>query len=103
MTAHVCRVGDVVVGVCEGPGSDHPRDFTGVWCTGSDTAILDGQGVVRVGDTGTTDCGHTFQAVTGSEVGTADGQPVHRVGDLAYVLEGGVGVSVTGSESAEAN
>lgn len=98
MSTPVARVGDVVVGYCNGQGHTPNREFTGVWVTGSDTLTTSGVGVVRVGDTGVTDCGHTFQAATGSDVATDTGQPLHRVGDLVIVEGSGVGVTVTGDD-----
>lgn len=100
MAEPVCRVGDCVVGTCEANAPNHPRDFTGVWMTGSDVVIADGIQVIRVGDTGVTDCGHTFVAVTGSDIANDQGIALHRVGDIVHVIEGGVGVSVTGSDTA---
>ena len=94
----VCRIGDHITGTCEASGSDHPRDFIGVWTTGSDYVTADGIPVVRVGDFGVTDCGHTIQAATGSDYVTADNIPVVRVNDLTIIIEGGHGVAVTGSD-----
>jgi uncharacterized Zn-binding protein involved in type VI secretion len=99
MAEAVCRIGDTVVGVCEAAGPNHPRDFVGVWSTGSDISTADGIPIVRVGDTGVTDCDHNFIAVTGSDVSTDAGLPVHRVGDIVHVIENGVGVSTTGSDT----
>ena len=99
MTAAICRIGDIVVGICEADSPGHPHEFIGTWITGSEVCTADDIGIVRVGDIGHTDCGHTFIAVEGSEISTADGIPIHRVGDVVHVLEGGVGVSTTGSET----
>lgn len=99
MGSAVCRVGDIVQGTCRASVSGHPREFTGVWLTGSDTCTADGLGVVRVGDIGVTDCDHHFSAVSGSDVGIADGVGIHRVGDAVSIAEGGEGVSVSGSDT----
>lgn len=93
----ICRVGDQCTGTCNGPGSDHPRTFTGTWLTGSGNMFDGVTPIVRVGDTGITDCSHNIVAQTGSSIGSNDGIPVHRVTDLVYVVEGGSGVSITGS------
>lgn len=93
----LCRVGDCLVGHCEANAPGHPRDCVGVWTTGSSSVQSEGIGVVRVGDFGVTNCGHTFQAVEGSSNVTAEGMGIVRVGDVAIIIEGGVGVSVTGS------
>ena len=99
MAQGCCRVGDIIVGVCEANTSGHPRDFTGVWVTGSDTVRADNIEVIRQGDIGVTDCGHTIIAAEGSSVVDDNGIPIHRVGDVVIIAEGGVGVSVTGSET----
>ncbi len=98
----VARINDIVVGRCEANTSGHPRDFVGTWVTGSDVVDADGIPVVRVGDIGICDCGHTFIAVEGSNIATADELAIHRVGDIVIVVEGGVGVTVTGSDSTDA-
>lgn len=95
--AGVCRIGDSVTGTCRAAVVGHPRTFTGTWSTGSSVVQANGIGVVRVGDTGITDCGHTIQATVGSSAMTADGLPVHRVGDAVIIVQGGSGVSSTGS------
>jgi uncharacterized Zn-binding protein involved in type VI secretion len=96
----VCRVGDLVTGRCEANDNGHPRDFTGTWITGSEDVQSDGLGVVRVGDTGITDCNHHFVAIEGNEAISANGFNVVTIGDVVHVIEGGVGVTITGSESA---
>lgn len=99
MTAKpVARIGDIVTGTCWASGHDS-RAFTGLWETGSDYVKADGRYVVRIGDTGTTDCGHTFRATTGSAVLVVDGLAVHRVDDLIVVNEGGEGSTTEGSEA----
>ena len=97
MANEVCTVGDLVVGTCQAKAPGHPRSFIGTWMTGSAIQTIDGKEVVREGDIGTTDCGHTLQAVSSSSVGSSIEENLHRVGDVAIVLEGGIGVSVTGS------
>lgn len=102
----ICRVGDTVTGTCRVPNAqNHPRQFTGVWQTGSSMVKCDGIPVVRVGDSGVTDCGHTFHAVEGSSttIDTTNGKALHRVGDAVTVDLGGEGVSVTGSGSSSSN
>lgn len=99
MTAKaVARIGDTVTGTCWAPGHGR-RAFTGLWETGSGSVKAGGLYVVRIGDTGTTDCGHTFKATTGSAVFKADGLAVHRVDDLVVVGDGGEGSTTGGSET----
>lgn len=98
----ICRIGDTCTGTCQVPGGGHPRSFTATWTTGSTTAFAEGIGVVRVGDTGLTDCGHTIQATVGSSVATNNGIRIHRVGDAVVVVGGGFGASTTGSPTAKA-
>lgn len=94
----VARVNDLVQGHCDGPGHAKRRPFTGVWQTSSSLVTTDGLGIIRVGDTGVTDCGHHFTAITGSTLGTTDDIGVHRVGDMVQVNEGGEGTTITGSD-----
>lgn len=98
MTA-VARIGDTVVGYCNGPNHKKNKEFTGVWITGSETVFADHLGVVRLNDTGVTDCGHTFIATSAAQNVNADNLGVHRVGDTVLTEGGGVGVTVTGSET----
>lgn len=95
----ICRIGDTVTGTCNANAPGHPRTFTGTWQTGSTVVKIDGLGVVRVGDSGTTDCNHNFTATTGSTVADDNGIKLHRVGDTVTVTEGGSGTSQTGSPS----
>lgn len=93
----ICRIGDQCTGTCQVSAPGHPRTFTATWQTGS-SDMFDGIiPLVRVGDTGITDCGHTVQATGGSSVTKNNGIPVHRVTDAVIVLGGGFGVSITGS------
>lgn len=95
----ICRVGDKIEGTCNASGGDHPRSCTGIWETGSEIGMVDGIPIVRVGDTGTTDCGHPFVAITGSLVAECDGRYIVCIGDLVDI-SGGSGVTVTGSDTA---
>lgn len=94
----LARIGDTVTGTCWAPGHSR-RTFTGLWETGSSTVKADGVYIVRVGDTGNTDCGHTFTATTGSSIVKVEGEFVHRVDDLVVVDEGGEGSTTEGSET----
>lgn len=98
MSQPICRVGDIVTGVCQVSAPGHPRTFTGVWTTGSSTVIAASEDIVCVGDTGITDCGHTFIAVSGSDIVTSNGSGIVRVGDLAQVVGGGYGVAASGDD-----
>ena len=96
----ICRTGDTVLGYCSAPGHPANHEFTGVWITGSGTSTSDGLGIVRVGDLGSTDCGHTFTAATGSSIVTSEGIDVVRVEDTVLINEGpGTGITVTGSDT----
>lgn len=96
---NVCRIGDQVVGFCSAGGHGSNRPFTGQWTTSNSSLLAPGSiQVILVGDTGTTDCGHTFVASTGSSVVQVEGKALHRVGDEVIVLGGGYGHSVTGGE-----
>lgn len=97
MSNGIARLGDQVEGTCRAGGDDHPRHFIGHWTTCSGTFFADGIGVIRVGDQGVTDCGHTFHASTGSSIGKDQGLAIHRVGDEVIVDQGGEGVTVSGS------
>lgn len=99
MTAKVCRIGDAITGTCQANATGHPRTFTGVWKVGSNVIMADGIGVVRVGDTGLTDCNHTILAVAGSSIVDDRGAFLVRVGDAISIVEGGYGVTTTGSPS----
>jgi hypothetical protein len=94
----ICRVGDTVTGTCYAHNGS--RQFTGTWTQGSGLCTADGIAMIRVGDKGTTDCGHHITATGGGSIGDTEGRYFHRVGDLVTVDEGGTGVSVTGSNTA---
>ena len=98
-TKPVCRVGDEVIGTCNGSGHPAGRPFIGCWSTGSDVLTADGLGVVLLGDSGVTDCGHIFTASSASSIASVSGVGVHRVGDQVLTEGGGVGHSVSGSAS----
>lgn len=97
MAQGVARVGDTIVGYCNGPGHSANREFVGVWVSGSGTVTADGLSVVRVGDIGVTDCNHTVVAITGASMSSADGIAVHRVGDVCVTEGNGVGTTSSGS------
>lgn len=97
MSKPVARIGDKVIGTCKAPASGHPRAFTGTWQTGSSLCTADGLGIVRVDDTGITDCGHQFKAIVGSDLATCEGRKIVRVGDAVQVILGGDGTANTGS------
>lgn len=97
MARSVARTGDTVTGLCRGSGHVVNRPFTGTWGAGSSVVKANNIGVIRVGDTGTTDCGHTFTATGGSSVATADGRQIHGVGNSVTTEGGGTGSTTTGS------
>ena len=81
MSNDVCTIGSVVVGVCEAKAPGHPRNFTGVWVTGSAILSIDGESAVCENDIGVTDCGHTLIAISGSSTGSSLHNNLHRVVD----------------------
>lgn len=94
----VARLGDTASGTCTASSHSGSRSWTGTFTTATAGHTADGLPVVRIGDTGVTDCGHTFIAVAGSTVFTGvDGIPVVRVGDAVNVIQGGSGVVTGGS------
>lgn len=95
---HVTRLGDSAAGICHAhTGGDVA--WTGVFTTCSGVLKADGLGLVRVGDTGPTSCGHTFRAISGSSVivDRLSGKALVREGDPVEVIEGGSGVVTSGS------
>lgn len=105
MTAQaVCRYGDITTGICNGPGHPPGFNFTATWATCSpDVSVDGGLGIVRVGDTGPTNCGHTIQATVGSSLGKVNGLAIQRVGDPVIVIQSGSGISQTGSPTFSCN
>jgi uncharacterized Zn-binding protein involved in type VI secretion len=103
MFSGCCRVGDIVTGICNANASGHPRNFTGTWINGASDVTADGIGMVRVGDIGITDCGHTFQAISGSLDVITDGLGQVRVGDPVIVIQGGLGITVSGASDVTSN
>jgi hypothetical protein len=95
----VCRVGDSITGVCQANVPGHPRPFTGIWTNSSSTVTCNNIAIIRVGDTGITDCGHHIVASSGSGTINADSLTIHRVGDSVIINEGGYGNSVSGSST----
>jgi uncharacterized Zn-binding protein involved in type VI secretion len=103
MFSGCCRVGDIVTGVCNASASGHPRNFTGFWTTGASDVTADGIGMIRVGDLGITDCGHTFQAVAGSSDVQTNNLGQVRIGDPVIVIQGGSGTAVSGASDVTSN
>lgn len=93
----VCLVGDRVEGHCSAGGHSNNRPFYGYWINSNSSLDYEGTSVILTGDTGVTDCGHTFVALSGSSKISCDGKSIHRVGDSVQVIGGGTGESVTGS------
>ena len=92
----IARIGDTGSGICL--LHDPPKPFTTTFITGDPIVDINGRPMVRVGDLGTTTCGHTTQATSGSPtVKGSNGQNVHRVGDGGIVIGGGSYTVVSGS------
>lgn len=100
MTAKaVARVGDTVVGICRHSshnGIDYPFS-AGRWTQGSSIVTANGIGIVRQGDSGITECNHTFVAQTTSTAVGTESLPLHRVGDSVTSGFGTTGTTTTGS------
>lgn len=107
MTQSIMRntASDTVNGLCSGPGHAANLPFVGNFTSGSSTTTNNGLGVVRVGDTGVTNCGsgHHIKATTGSPINTADGLAIHRVGDIGIVVEGGTYTAASSGGNYKAN
>lgn len=98
----IARINDIVVGYCNGSGHQPGREFVGVWITSSDNESAESQGIIRVGDIGTTDCGHTFVAATGSDQAFSEGKALHRIDDIVLTEGDGIGVTLSGSDNTTA-
>lgn len=96
---------DTVNGLCSGPGHAPNLPFVGNFTSGSSAIVANGFGIVRVGDTGVTNCGfgHHIKATTGSSVAIADGLAIHRVGDTGIVVEGGTYTASVGDSIVQSN
>jgi uncharacterized Zn-binding protein involved in type VI secretion len=97
--AKILTVNIHVNGTCNAHAS--PRAFVGTFTTSSSTVTCNGNAVIRVNDTGTTDCGHHIKATSGSSNIKADGLGVHRVGDTGIVIEGGTYTVTSGSTTVD--
>lgn len=97
----VARIGDTVTGICNGSGHAAGRAFTGTWQTGSPNVFANEIPIVRLNDTGITDCGHHFYASTASAYHKANNIFIHRVTDQVIVVEGGSGTTITGSPTVD--
>lgn len=80
MSARGVRVNEVCGATCSVHGS-----ITITFTVGSTNVKFSGDGLVRVGDTGTPSCGLTATATTGSSLVKANGVGVHRVGDTGTI------------------
>lgn len=98
MTASVTRVGDLGTGICTGHPSPTPFTvtFTGSASPPGSSGSSSGQAIMRVGDKGTTTCGHTTTATTGSSIVTINTLGIHRVGDTGVSDAGGTYTVTTG-------
>lgn len=98
MSSPIARVGDSASGVCGRHRSS--RAWTGTISSGSDILRNDGIPVARVGDIGTTSCGHQFRIIQGSTILTDRGIRVSRVGDAVEIIDGpGSGTITSGSSN----
>lgn len=93
------RLGDTAQGTCLAHSS--PRPWTGVFTTATGGFFVEGVPAVAVGDSGVTDCGHTFILTTSSSIlRGAEGRQIGRVGDAVTLPSGGDGVIITGANNA---
>lgn len=91
----IAKIGNTATGIC----SLHApaRVWVGAINRGSSTCTCEGVPIARVGDGGTTDCGHTFTITTGSAIFKDDGKAVARVGDSVVIDQGNInGIGGTG-------
>jgi hypothetical protein len=90
---NICKIGDIGEGICLAGHEDIPRDkpkpMKTKMITGSENVFIEYKAVSRVGDIGTTDCGHLTKATTGASTVFINNRPVHRVGDTGVVLDNG--------------
>lgn len=97
----VCRVGDTCAGICDIGAIDCPHNYSGGTCdTGSPSVFVEGKAVVRVGDTGATNCPHSgnFKSSAGSATVFVNKIPVARIGDgITCTVCGNSGSHTTGS------
>lgn len=97
----VCRVGDTCSGTCDIGAIDCPHTYNGGTCdNGSPSVFINGKAVVRVGDTGATNCPHigSFSSTEGSSSVFVNGKAVVRIGDsISCVRCGKSGTHTTGS------
>jgi len=93
-----CQTGDQISGTCLHASHVGGLSVTGTWGAGSSKVKGSNgtKGIIRVNDTGTASCGHTFFAVTGSPKFSIQGLAVHRIGDTVNI-QGGTGTSTTGT------
>lgn len=75
--ASVSRLGDRTTGYC----SSHGGTYGGTITSSSSDVKANSKGVARVGDTVTSDCGHTGIINSGAATVKANGQSIARVGD----------------------
>jgi uncharacterized Zn-binding protein involved in type VI secretion len=95
----IARIGDSASGTCT--AHSHTRAWTGVFTTATGGFTVDGVQVISQGDTGITDCGHTFRFDAGDSILTGvGGRQIAREGDPVIVVEGGSGVITSGSDTA---
>jgi len=81
MTKPAARLGDRCEGTCIHPSHIPPIFTQGTITEGSPNSSVNGQAQSRVGDTGITDCGHSFFLKEGSASSSLNGKEPCRVGD----------------------
>lgn len=87
------------MGYCNGPGHVPNLPCTGVYTSGSEDGFSSGVSVVRIGDTGITDCGHMVIVSTGSDTVLMDQPGIHRVGDIGITEGGGIVTATSGDDT----
>jgi uncharacterized Zn-binding protein involved in type VI secretion len=97
----LARIGDTCAGRCWAPShSGATVNWTGVITTGTGGFFIGSIQAARVGDTGTTSCGHTFYISAGSPILTGPGGVIiAREDDPIIVHQGGDGVITSGSDT----
>lgn len=82
MTRPVARLSDRTTGTCSHPSHLVPISVGGSITTASTDVLTNSPlGTARIGDTVTSDCGHTGKIITGSPQVEANRRKVARIGD----------------------
>ena len=99
------RIGDIGDGVCRAGHPDvpkgSPKPMKTTILTASPSVFADYKNAASIGAVGSTDCGHTTEAVTGSSTVFINYKNAHCLGKTGVVSEDGGGeyTAITGSST----